>query len=194
MNQKRFLLLSLVALLCLGLLAQTSIASAKRDRISRGEAMSVLHTLFTGRLAVLFSPGNGIGAYQFTNFQDVAHFPSPADNGSAYCELDHQAAMLGFLTGSAANRKEAEASLSLIKQEFRIDGQLQETTRTPVVRGAMAPHTQVLYGYNEGVIIAPGDLNPGVHTFEVAVSYDGEPWFVVSNHFYIDAAGTGVCQ
>ena len=193
MKRKLTILSIVLVLLFAGLTSVASPALAGSKRVSRGQAMSLLHAWTTGRLAV--STNNGVGAVQFdANFFDVAIRPFQ-EIGKHYCAEDHQLAAIAWINVTDDNYQDAKASLDTVTQDFLIDDAAFDSIRTPVRRAALSTSdAEVVHGFSEGVILAPGDLSVGEHTFDLPVYFDGILVGSFGTTFYIDAAGTGVCQ
>lgn len=192
---RKLSLLTCLSLLCLGLFFLSNSTLAKNDRVTRGEAMSVLHAWTTGRVAVFNN--NGIGAGHFdSEFTDVTIRPSGFFDGKHYCEEDHLLAALAWYSTTADNYKDAKASLDTVKHEIFIDGHRYDTIRTTVRQAVQQSESfgvDRVYGYSEGTIFAPGDLSVGAHTLTVPIYFGDVLFGPFSITFHIDAAGTGVC-
>jgi hypothetical protein len=185
--RKYIFLFSLLALFLFGAIA---IPARAGDHVSRGDVMALLNGWNNGRQAV--STGGALSG-PFVDPFNAAILPFPFLDGAHYCEEDYLLAMLAWFTGDASSHQEAVASLSTIQQVFFIDGQPMESIRTPV-KARINSGSNNEFGFNEGVILAPGDLSPGMHTFSLFVTFAEDPPWEPSITFYIDAAGTGVCQ
>jgi len=190
-HKKPLLLIALLGALA-GLMLAAYPALARRNAVSRGEAMSLLHAWTTGRNAVRLNEGIGAGQFD-ANFADVALPPFASFDGKHYCADDHVLSALAWYNTTADNYQDAKASLDTVTQTIIIDGQPYDTIRTPVRRAEQSTFGGVVHGFSEGVILAPGDLSPGMHSLDVPVYFDGVLIVTLSISFYIDASGTGVC-
>jgi hypothetical protein len=190
MNRKSIILSATLALLLVGM-AFFALPAMAGDRVSRGEALSLLHGWNNARRAILLN--DGVGAVQFEDFTNTAILPFGNFEGKHYCEEDHQVAMMGWIS-SATTYEEAKASLDTVTQAFLIDGQQYETIRTPVVQRVGTSPGQQVFAFSEGAILAPGDLSVGMHTLEAPIYFSGDLILTLDITFHMDAAGTGVCQ
>lgn len=187
MSRKLFLLSVALLIVFLGLVALPARADGNA---SRGDAEALLNAWNNGRRAVSLA---GAQDGPFIDPFGIAVLPLPFLDGAHYCEEDHLLLMLAWFTGPSP-RNEAVAVLDTISQEFILDGQPVETTRTEVKRRFNFPRGSGYgWGFNEGAIIAPGTLSPGAHTFDDVITIDGVVE-TVGITFFVDAAGTGVCQ
>lgn len=181
--------LALIALLLLGgllitlLSARTAVAA---DRITRGEVESYFQAWNNGRIAVSTAGAGHSGQFQ-EPLSDAAILPifSPMLTDLRYCVEDYHLIMLAWFGASHEGVSNFADSL---EQTFIVDGQVLATERTPVARRIPSG-----FGFNEGAILAPDDLDVGPHTLEwQAIMPTGS--LTDSFTFYIDAPGTGACQ
>lgn len=187
--KRKFTIFSIILAIFFFGLALVATPALARDRVTKGEALSVLNAWNTGRIAVRLN--NGVGAAHFEDPFNVAILPFGNFNGRHYCEEDYLVPLLGWIAEEETYQA-AKASLDTVQHEIWIDGQQYETIRTPVaarVGGSPGP-----FAFSEGAIVEPGALSVGLHSYEVPIYFDGSLIATLSIEFYIDAAGTGVCQ
>jgi len=167
------------------------IASASPDRISRGEAQAVLNAAGTGGGAIRNHGGsNGAPADANSQVAIRAYY----DNGLHYCVEDWHAVTLAQIVKTTSMR-EAQIFLDPIVMTFVLDGSLLETTRTPIKAFLDQEFVEKKgYLFAQGRLMAPGELTVGSHVQVVTVNDPSLPEVVVlTNQFFIDAAGTGTC-
>lgn len=187
--KRNFTIISIILAIFFIGLALVATPALAQDRVTKGEALSVLNAWNTGRIAV--SMNNGVGAAHFEDPFNVAILPLGNFDGKHYCEEDYLVPMLGWISEQEPYQ-EAKAGLDTVQHEIWIDGQQYETIRTPVkgrVSGSPGP-----FAFSEGAILEPGTLSVGPHSYDVPIYFDGALIITLSIEFYIDAAGTGVCQ
>jgi hypothetical protein len=180
-----------IAVLVALLMVTSGIASASPDRISRGEAQAVLNAAGTGGGAI-HNHGGANGAPADANSQVAIR--AYYDSGLHYCIEDWHVIGLAQLIHTTSMR-EAQTFLDPIVMTFVLDGSPLETTRTPIKAFLNQDFVEKKgYYFAQGRLMAPGELTVGSHVQVVTVNDPSLPEVaVLTNQFFIDAAGTGTC-
>jgi hypothetical protein len=187
--------LVMVSLTAFGVLAGAGPANADPDRISRGEAEAVYQAAGTGGLAILRqASGRAVGV---PANQEVAIRPY-FDSGLHYCVEDWHAIMLAFI-GDLPTMQAARDSFDPVVFTFHLDGILLDTERTQVkpylYPESIDPEWEVAFAFQQGLLMAPGDLTVGSHTVTMTSVNPDNPDdnFELESQFFVDATGTGTC-
>jgi len=180
-------------------------ASAETARISQGDAETALRSFTTGGWAVRlhskqdfpFAFGDGTGPAVVSSAV-IRPLPFGPWNGGHFCTLDWHTLALAFVEGGDKTFSKPDAAKLLDMQQISLflDGNLLETTRTPIQR-FLAPERfgwDVGYGFQTGRVVAPGELTVGSHEFSAFLFTTGENnGGEITITIHIDAAGTGAC-
>jgi hypothetical protein len=167
------------------------IASASPDRISRGQAQAVLNAAGNGGGAIHnHGGGNGAPADADSQVAIRAYY----DNGLHYCVEDWHVITLGQIIHTTS-MQEARMFFDPTVMTFVLDGSPLETTRTPIKAFLNQNFVEKKgYSFAQGRLMAPGELTVGSHVQVVTVNDPSLPEVeVLTNQFFIDAAGTGTC-
>ncbi|ADJ46507.1 hypothetical protein AMES_4682 [Amycolatopsis mediterranei S699] len=171
-------------------------AQAAPGAATRGDAEAVLHASGTGGAAV-------------RNHRTVSG-ASPADidrrvsirvlesvDGRHFCQDDWHVILVAETSGGdkSFTVQEAKAEADAVRLEFFLDGSPLATERTSVKR-SLDPGFfgwEEAYFFQQGAIMAPGDLTVGAHSLRVVAT---DPAGSGQNEItvWIDATGTGVCS
>jgi hypothetical protein len=176
------------------------VANKVRERITRGDAESVLQAFGNGGRAVLqhSRTGEGAPADSFGSHGSIRPFSGSPWDGAHFCADDwHVIVIADFEGGDATfSHADAEAITDTLSVEFTLDGVvLSSTTRTPVKR-FLNPEPfglDVAYYFQVGQVMSPADLAVGAHNLSVAITDASGGVFQDSISFFIDASGTGAC-
>lgn len=190
-----------VAVLAVTLSLASSPAVAQANRITRGDAESVLRAFGSGGRVVLFharaglsveTQGNGV-----SSGAEIRPFAGSPWDGAHYCVLDWHTVLISAADGGDKTFTRAQALVDYSTQHITllVDGAAVASTTTAVSRWNLPELSGVAEAYyrNQGLLLAPGSLSVGTHTAGVAIldSVNGD--FSDSITFTIDAAGTGAC-
>jgi len=174
---------------------------AGTDRITRGDVESVLNAFTTGGRVILSQQSGTAGLDAApADFQgsNGAIRPFSAWDGMHVCVEDWHVLLISEFDGGdkSYNMQDAKNYLSQLSTAFYLDGNLMQTTSTPIKR-FLNPGQFGLdkaYGFSTGAIMAPGDLQVGGHTFEVHIADPvyGDADLAIS--FYVDDASSPTCN
>ncbi len=176
-------------------------AGAAPDRITRGEAVAHLNAFTTGGRAILAGnttpavvnagPASLFGA-------GIRPFPSSPWDGSSVCADDWHVFVLAVFDGGGKSFKRSDAVTSLagVEIDWILDGNsIPDTDRTPIKRFNDSSEFgfERAFGFQDGALIAPGDLSVGGHTLVADIT---DPVFgdaTIGITFNVDGAGSGAC-
>ncbi|WP_439380258.1 hypothetical protein [Amycolatopsis lexingtonensis] len=170
-------------------------ANAAPGRTSRGDAEAVLHASGTGGAAIrnhhVVSGGSPADIDGRVSIRVL-----PSMDGRHYCQDDWHVILVSEISGGdkSYTMQNAKAESDALRLEFFLDGSPLATERTSLKR-YLDPGQFGLaeaYLFQQGAIMAPGDLTVGAHSLRVVVTDPaggGENEITV----WIDATGTGTC-
>ena len=167
-------------------------------RITRGDVEAVFQAFGTGGRVIL-RKGRATEAAPadfFGSHGSIRPFRgSPWDNRH-FCAEDWHVILVAEIDGGdkSFSRQQAEANLGQVTHEFTLDGAPLPTTRTSISR-FLNPQPfglEEAYYFQEGRIMAPGDLAVGRHELALTITDAGDV-FKDGITFFIDAPGTGAC-
>lgn len=176
-------------------------ASATPLRVTRGDAEAVFQAAFNGGWADRLHAETIEGAPADFLVDSLARITPAADrDGKHYCVLDWHvisvALVEGNRPGEAFTTEEIFDRLANRHVEFKVDGVLIETMRTPPKRTTNPMNRGFVEAFlvSEGQILEPDDLAVGQHVLTATgFRADNPPMALPSVTFFIDAPGTGVC-
>lgn len=186
------------------LLAATLLPSpvqADSVRITQGDVESVLYAFTTGGRTVLSrssdTAGFHAGPADFLGSNGAIR-PFPAWDGKHVCVNDWHVLLIGIFDGGDKTYTEQDAQnyLSQVDASFVLDGKSLSVTRTSIRRflnpGAFG--LDEAYGFQEGSIMAPGDMAVGTHALEVDVAdpvYGNDRLNIT---FFVDDGNSPACS
>jgi hypothetical protein len=174
MNTK--ILFGSLAILIVAAAALPYPVQADTVRITRGDVDSVLHAFTTGGRTVLSLQSDTAGFHaapaDFHGSNGAIRPFSPWD-GLHVCVNDWHVLLIGLFDGGGKSytMQDAQSYLSQVDALFLLDGNPVRTTRTSIKRflNPASIGLQEAYGFQEGSIMAPGDLGVGAHSLQVHV-------------------------
>ncbi|MEU4519910.1 hypothetical protein AB0F52_14460 [Amycolatopsis sp. NPDC024027] len=183
-------------LLGIGVAINSAPAQAAPGHAGRGDAEAVLHASGTGGAAIRNhgpvhggSPADIDGRVGIRVLQSV--------DGRHFCQDDWHVILVAEHSGGdkSFTMQNAKAELNSVRLEFFLDGSPLATERTSIKRFLDPGFFRVeeAYIFQQGAIMAPGDLTVGAHSLRVVETDpngSGENDITV----WIDATGTGVCR
>jgi hypothetical protein len=170
-------------------------------RITRGDAEAVLNAFGTGGRVIL---GNGrtveAAPADFAGSHgSIRPFRDSPWNGRHLCAEDWHVILVAWFDGGDAtfDHQQAEAAFGPVTISFTLDGATLATIRTPIKPFHNPPPAygfERAWYFQQGKIMAPGDLSVGQHQLSVrftnpAAGLDDSDGIT----FFIDPAGTGTC-
>jgi len=196
---RRLSFLSAVLLLSVGLLPTR--VQADSIRVTKGDVEAILNAFTTGGRIILYTnevAGSHAGLVDLPGDKGSIRPLSPWD-GQHYCVSDWHVILLAYFDGGdqSFTYEDALNSLSGVQFSFTLDGELLSTTRTPTKRFLVPPSVmEEAYGFQEGAIMAPADLEVGQHLLETYVT---DPWFgwegpLDDVTFYVDDVDSSACN
>src|SRR5688500_6925553 len=140
------------------------------DRISHGDVKAVLNAFTTGGRVILLHASETAGYHAApTDFlgSNGAIRPLPPWDQVHVCVDDWHVILIGYFTGGDASftMQDAREEIGNPPLSFTLDGQPLATDRTPIKR-FLEPEDfglEEAYGFQQGVLIAPGELALGEH-------------------------------
>ncbi len=161
-------------------------------QLTRGDVEAAFRAHSKGGFAAFHNGGVGFAAVvEGTTGGRINSF---FFNGKSYCEESWLVIYNGWAS-LGRPYMEAEAFLDSIENLFHLDGDLGplETSRTPVARillRFLGEFPEPQFGFHEGHILAPGDLDPGAHTLRTVVRFNGVVVIDITSTFFImDCSG-----
>ncbi len=170
-------------------------AQAAPGRASRGDAEAVLHASGTGGAAIR-NHGTVHGGSPADIDGRVSIRVLPSVDGRHFCQDDWHVVLVAEHIGGdkSFTIQNAKAELNSVRLEFFLDGSPLATERTSIKRFLNPGFFgwEEAYFFQQGAIMAPGDLTVGPHSLRVVAT---DPNGSEENDItvWIDATGTGVC-
>ena len=198
MNAQRFAkLLLLFVLVVLGFSVKA--VSATPNRISRGDVTATFNAFTTAGRVILSHDNSSVDNASPANLFDgsIRPFPGSAWDGGHFCVDDWHVLVLALFNGGdqSYTKQEAVSILSPITMDFIIDGVSLATDQTPIKR-FLEPEAfgfEKAFGFQEGVIMAPGELGVGEHAFVVVIEDPILGTRQLSIQFFIDSSDSETC-
>jgi hypothetical protein len=168
-------------------------------RITEGDAHAILNAFGNGGRVILLRGGTAEGAPADFFGSHGSIRPFDGWDNRHFCGQDWHVILIALFGGGDRNytmqqfREEADR----IVVRFVLDGQPLETVRTAYMHAL--PNEGPTFGFDEayyfqqGRIMAPGDLSVGPHQLEETSAANGRVFEHHQIEFFIDAAGTGAC-
>lgn len=176
--------------------AMSAPAQAAPGRAGRGDAEAVLHASGTGGAAIRNHRTVGDGSPADLDGR-VSIRVLPSVDGRHFCQDDWHVILVSEISGGdkSFTMQQAKAESSAVRLEFFLDGSPLATERTSVKRFLNPGQFELdeAYLFQQGAIMAPGELTVGAHSLRVVVTDptgSGENDITV----WIDATGTGTCR
>jgi hypothetical protein len=176
-------------------------ARADTGRITRGDVEAILNAFTTGGREIL-SHQSGAAGFDAApaDFQgsNGAIRPFGSWNGLHVCVNDWHVLLIAEFDGGdkSYTMQDAKNYLSQVDNLFYLDGNLVQTTSTPIKRflNPAAYGLEEAYGFQTGAIMAPGELQIGQHTFKVHVvdPVYGDADLQIT--FYVDGSSSSTCN
>ncbi|WP_370963275.1 hypothetical protein [Amycolatopsis sp. cg9] len=170
-------------------------ADAAPGRTSRGDAEAVLRASGAGGAAIRNHHVVGGGSPADIDGR-VSIRVLPSVDGRHYCQDDWHVILVAEISGGdkSFTMQNAKAESDAVRLEFFLDGSPLATERTSVKRFLDPGRFEFdeAYYFQQGAIMAPGDLTVGAHSLRVVATDPaggGENEITV----WIDATGTGTC-
>ena len=170
-------------------------AQAAPGRTSRGDAEAVLHAGGTGGAAIrnhrTVSGGSPADIDRRVSIRVL-----PSFDGRHYCQDDWHVILVAEISGGdkSFTMQDAKTEGNSVRLEFFLDGSPLATERTSIKRYLNPGQFELeeAYIFQQGAIMAPGDLAVGAHSLRLVVT---DPTGVEENNItvWIDASGTGAC-
>jgi hypothetical protein len=167
------------------------------NRVTRGDAEAVLHAGAAG--VVVKGHGGVVRGAPADNEVRAAIRPYPGTiwDGHHFCAEDwHLLAAAWFVDFNESRTiQQAKDELAATTIQLVLDGTELATERTAIRRMPEQPEgSEEAEGFyfQQGIIVAPGDLSVGSHTFAFTVMFPGGSEDGQST-FIIDSPGTGAC-
>ncbi len=166
-------------------------------RISKGDVQAVLEAFGGGGWAILQHSKVARGAPADQTGSHGAIRPFDPWDGRHLCAEDWHVILIGDVEGGDRSFTEQDAKdiMATIGARFELDGAPLGTERTAVKR-FLDPQRfdlQEAYYFQEGRLMAPGDLAVGQHELRCQVTSGSAVIFDNTIHFVVDPAGTGAC-
>jgi hypothetical protein len=171
-------------------------AQAAPGRTGRGDAEAVLHASGTGGAAIRnHRTVSGGSPADIDGRVSIRVLPSV--DGRHFCQDDWHVILVSEISGGdkSFTMQDAKAESNAVRLEFFLDGSPLATERTSIKRFLNPGFfgLEEAYLFQQGAIMAPGDLTVGAHSVRVVATDptgSGENEITV----WIDATGTGTCR
>jgi len=171
---RRLSFLLAVLLLCVGLFPAR--VQADSIRVTKGDVEAILNAFTTGGLTILRNTNEVAGYHSgFIDYKEWYGKGSirPYFGEKQYCVSDWHVILLGVFIGGGQwfSYQDASSHLSQVELAFKLDNELLLTTQTSIKRFLEADQygMEEAYGFQEGAIMAPGELGIGEHLLEIHV-------------------------
>ena len=207
-NLRRLSFLSTVLLLCVGLFPTR--VQADSIRVTKGNVESILYASQTGGMTIIWNTNEAAGYH--SGFVDYTGEygkgsirPYYSYNKKHYCVNDWHVILIGIYIGGVRSSTydpyvDASNHLSQVELSFNLDNEPLPTTRISVKR-FLVPLLgwDEAYGFQEGAILAPGELGVGEHSLDVYVyepTFDELPEIddTLGISFFVDDNNSPACN
>lgn len=166
------------------------------QRITRGNAESILNAFGNGGRVILLRGGTAEGAPADHLGSHGSIRPFEDWNNRNFCQEDWHVILVAVHDGGdrSFTMQQFREEANTIVVRLVLDGELLDTVRTPAkhFEGSEFGLDEAYY-FQEGRIMSPDALSVGQHTLEGTMTQNGNVFFQGQITFFIDPAGTGAC-